>query len=57
MKEAKSLRWFRVLQDLNLTKGRGGQNEKFVDDYFISEDFFCLDISHSPFYLAENSVV
>ena len=56
MKRAISLRWFRVLQDLNLIKGRGGQHEKVVDVYHISEGFFCLDISHSLGFLTENSV-
>ena len=46
MKEAKSLRWFRVLQDLNLIKGRGGHQKKVVDD-IVSEGFVCLDTSHS----------
>ena len=57
MKEAISLRWFKVLQALNLIKGRGGQHEKVVDDYVISEDFVYLDISYSPCCLAENSDV
>ena len=32
---AKSLRWFRVLQGLNLIKGGGGQQEKVFDDHII----------------------
>ena len=52
MKRVISLRWFRVLQALKLIKGRGGQHEKVVDDYVISEDFVCLEISYSPFCLA-----
>ena len=57
MKEAKSLRWFRVLQDLNLIKGGGGQQEKVVDEHIISKDFVCLDISYSLGCLVENNVV
>ena len=57
MKGAKSLRWFRVLQDLYLIKGRGGQQEKVVEDHIISEEIVCLEIFHSLGCLAENSVV
>ena len=57
MKEAKSLRWFRVLQDLNIIKRRGGQHERVVNVDHISKEFVCLDISHSLSCLAENSVV
>ena len=46
-----------VLQDLNLIKGRGGQHEKVVDVMKFSDYIVCLDISHSPCCLAENSVV
>ena len=57
MKGAIPLRWFRVLQDFKLIKGRGEQHERVVDDYVISEDFVCLDISYSPCCLSKNSVV
>ena len=57
MKGAKSLRWFRVWQDLYLIKGRGGKHEKVVDEHIISEEFVYLDISHSLGFLAENSNV
>ena len=32
-----SLRWFRVVQGLNVIKGREGQQEKVVDDHMISK--------------------
>ena len=57
MKRAISLRWFRVLQALNLIKGQGGEHEKFVDVITFSKFIFCLDISHSPCFLVENSGV
>ena len=57
VKGAKSLRWFRVLQDLNLIEGRGEQQEKVVEDHIISEEYVFLDISHSLGCLVENSVV
>ena len=57
MNRAKSLRWFRVVQGLNLIKGRAGQQEDVVDDHMISKEFVCLEISYSLGCLAENSVV
>ena len=57
MKEAISLRWFRVMQSLKLIKGRVWQHERVVDDFVISEDFVYLNISYSPCCLVENSVV
>ena len=57
MKEAKSLRWFRVFQDFYLIKGRGGHQKKVVDEHIISEECVCLYISHSLGCLPENSVV
>ena len=57
MKKANSLRWFRVLQALNIIKGRGEQHEKVVDEHIISEEFVYLDISYYLGCLAKNSVV
>ena len=47
MNKAKSLRWFRVLQDFHLIKGRGGHQEKVVEEHIISEYFVRLEISYS----------
>ena len=57
VKGANSLRWFGVLQDLNIIKGRGGQQEKVFEDHIIFEEYVYLYISHSFGCLAENSVV
>ena len=35
MKEAKLMKWFRVLQDSNIIKGRVGQHEEVVEDYYF----------------------
>ena len=53
VKEAISLRWFRVLQALNLIKGRGGQHEKVVDDYHFLKIFSVINFLFSWLFRRE----